>query len=173
MPQEYDNLTKGSQVPSLSGGILWADTVNKVLYLYGGESTSSAQPFSLWAYDAIYNQWNQTVSDTSDISPSSYGAGVAVNDRGVGYYYGGWMSNATIPNWAGPPIASSYLLSYDMIQNRWTNITGPDNTGRAEGVMVYIPASDGGMLVYFGGVETSSGSGNGSFTGVGGVVVFT
>jgi hypothetical protein len=30
MPQEYDNLTKPASVPSVAGGILWEDKVNKV-----------------------------------------------------------------------------------------------------------------------------------------------
>jgi hypothetical protein len=44
--------------------------------------------------------------------------------------------------------------------NTWTNLTGPDSIGRAEGVMTFIPASDGGMLVYFGGVQDPYGNGN-------------
>ena len=39
-----------------------------------------------------------------------------------------------------------------MVNNFWTNNTGPDTIGRAEGVMVTIPASKQGLLVYFGGV---------------------
>ena len=39
-----------------------------------------------------------------------------------------------------------------MINNFWTNNSGPDTIGRAEGVMVTIPASKQGLLVYFGGV---------------------
>lgn len=46
-----------------------------------------------------------------------------------------------------------------MIKNTWTNTTGPDSIGRAEGVMLYIPASDGGMLLYLGGVQDSFGNG--------------
>ena len=34
-----------------------------------------------------------------------------------------------------------------------SNTTGYDNIGRAEGAMLAIPASAGGMLVYFGGVS--------------------
>jgi hypothetical protein len=33
------------------------------------------------------------------------------------------------------------------------NSTHPDNIGRAEGQMVFLPASDNGLLVYFGGIE--------------------
>ncbi|KAK5013024.1 hypothetical protein LTR39_003853 [Cryomyces antarcticus] len=39
-----------------------------------------------------------------------------------------------------------------MIGNVFTNNSGPDTTGRAEGVMVYLPASERGLLVYFGGI---------------------
>jgi hypothetical protein len=39
-----------------------------------------------------------------------------------------------------------------MVANLWTNDTGPDFVGRAEGVMVNIPAHRQGLLVYFGGV---------------------
>jgi hypothetical protein len=30
MPQEYNNLTKPASIPSVNGGILWEDKVNKV-----------------------------------------------------------------------------------------------------------------------------------------------
>ncbi|KAJ4152149.1 hypothetical protein NW765_017658 [Fusarium oxysporum] len=40
-----------------------------------------------------------------------------------------------------------------MDSNSWTNTTEPDEVGRAEGVMVYIHAGDGGMIVYFGGIR--------------------
>jgi hypothetical protein len=54
------------------------------------------------------------------------------------------------------------MLKYDMDKQSWTNVTGPpDNTPRAEGVMVYLPNSDSGMLVHFGGVTVDNT--NGSF----------
>jgi hypothetical protein len=68
--------------------------------------------------------------------------------------YGGWLSNASVPNWSGAPLASSTLIKYDMDSRHWTNFTGPDSTPRAEGVMNYLPASDSGLLIYFGGVTT-------------------
>jgi hypothetical protein len=40
-----------------------------------------------------------------------------------------------------------------MIKNSFTNNTAIDSTGRAEGTMVYIPASGSGLLIYFGGVQ--------------------
>ncbi|KAK4956141.1 hypothetical protein LTR66_013363 [Elasticomyces elasticus] len=166
-PQEYETLTKNATVPSVQGGILWADTVNKLFYLYGGEYyLTSPEPFTLWVYDVIYNKWNATSSGgSSQIVRASFGAGVAIDDKAVGYYYGGWLSNASIPGWSGGPLATSNLLRYDMIANSWTNHSGPDTTPRAEGVMLYIPASDSGMLVYFGGVQTPYGAGNGSWSG--------
>ncbi|KAE8354609.1 hypothetical protein BDV28DRAFT_156106 [Aspergillus coremiiformis] len=157
MPTVYDNLTKPADAPDVNGGILWSDSVNKMLYLYGGEfSQGSPANLSIWTYDALYHQWSPMKPDATqkNIQRASYGAGVALQDRAAGFYYGGWLSNASVPAWGSlPPMALSGLLEYDMLQNSWTNSTGPDTVGRAEGVMVYIPSSEG-MLVYFGGVKT-------------------
>jgi hypothetical protein len=162
MPQEYKNLSKPASAPDVSGGILWPDTVNKYFYLYGGEFQTSPQNFALWQYDVIHDNWTTIQPDAtqSGIQRASYGAGLAVQDRGWGYYYGGWFSNATIPTWGSTPYALSNLLMYDMVQNTWTNSSGPDSIGRAEGVMLYIPASDGGMLVYFGGIQSETNNGS-------------
>lgn len=167
-PQEYDNLSKSSYIPSVQGGILWADIVNKLFYLFGGEYYQTpTEPFALWQYDVIYNTWNATNSDTSGVSRVSFGAGAVVDDRAIGFYYGGWLSNNSVPGWAGIPMATSNLVQYDMLTSTWYNYTGPDSNGRAEGVMLYIPASDAGMLVYFGGiVQTPSAVNNGSWVGV-------
>ncbi|KAF4313035.1 Galactose oxidase/kelch beta-propeller [Botryosphaeria dothidea] len=154
MPQLHADLNKSREVPDLSGGVLWTDEVNKVLYLYGGEYTDATpEAFTPWAYDILLNQWNRTdVSAASGIQRVSYGAGVTVNETGVGYYLGGWLNNQTVPGWGGAPMLTSNLIVYDFVNDAWTNNTGPDNTGRGEGVMVYLPASDRGLLVYFGGV---------------------
>lgn len=153
MPQLYSNLTKNSTIPSVSGGILWTDEANKVFYLYGGEFQTAPEAFELWMYDTVLNQWNLTNNVPPDVQRVSWGAGASLNDLGFGFYYGGWMNNQTIPGWSGNPLATNSLIKYDMNQNQWTNITGPDDLmGRAEGIMNYLPASDGGMLVYFGGV---------------------
>lgn len=162
MPVEYNNLTKPTNAPDVSGGILWPDTVNKLFYLYGGEFADSPADFSMWMYDALYDTWNQTSADStqSNIQRAAWGGGVALEDRAIGYYYGGWLSNASVPDWGSqPPVALSTFLQYDILDNKWTNSSGPDSVGRAEGVMVYIPASDRGMLVYFGGVQTASNNG--------------
>lgn len=153
MPMQYANLSKNSTVPDVAGGILWADEVNKVFWLYGGEFSTAPSSFQLWGYDVILNQWNLSTPSTtssSTVKRVSYGAGTTIG--GNGYYYGGYLNNLTNPLWGGPPLATSNLVIFDMDDNTLTNNTGPDNTGRAEGVMVSIPASAGGMLVYFGGV---------------------
>jgi hypothetical protein len=156
MPQLYANLTKNSSIPSVSGGTLWADNVNKRFYLFGGEyyQQPPSPQFTLWSYDAIYDRWDSFGSPAQDdIAAVSWGAGVSVSETGEGYYYGGWKSNNTVPGWKGPPLAASDLVKYDMDSNSWSTVTGPDSVGRAEGVMVFVPVGDGGMLVYFGGVQ--------------------
>ncbi|OLN85773.1 Kelch repeat-containing protein-like protein 5 [Colletotrichum chlorophyti] len=157
MPQLYANLSKNGSVPSTAGGALWADSVNKRFYLFGGEHRSEPpMPFNLYGYDIINNQWDSFGPPRTGgtFSKVSYGAGVSVDTRGEAYYYGGWLSNASVPGWGtGPPVATTGLVKYTMDQNSWANITGPDDTRRAEGSLHYIPAGDGGMLVYFGGVQ--------------------
>lgn len=152
MPELFANLSKNSSVPDVAGGILWADKVNKIFYLYGGQFSDVPEDFTLWGYDTILNQWNESAIPTTQVNRVSYGAGVAVSERAEGYYLGGYLNNKTNPAWTGPQIATSNLLVYDMIGNAWTNNTGPDAIGKAEGVMVYIPASGAGLLIYFGGV---------------------
>lgn len=50
-PVEYNNLSKPGDVPSVAYGALWADEVNKRLFLFGGELNTTAEipsAFSLW-----------------------------------------------------------------------------------------------------------------------------
>lgn len=158
MPQPYANLSKNASIPSVNGGVLWPDEVNKRLYLFGGEFYDEKPwEFSLYAYDVLNDKWDDFGSPKStDIVPLSYGAGLSLSNRGEAYYYGGWMNNSTDAQWGDSPgIPTSYMLSYNMDDNTWTNTTGPDDVGRAEGVMVYIPAGDAGLLVYFGGIRAS------------------
>lgn len=152
MPAPYANFTKNSSVPDVAGGVLWADEVNKIFYLYGGEFSGVPQSFQLWGYDTILNQWNLSTTPTTDVQRVSYGAGVAVSQRAEGYYYGGYLNNMTNPGWTGSQVTTSNLVKYDMNDNSWTNNTGPDAVGRAEGVLVFVPASASGLLIYFGGV---------------------
>ena len=167
-PTEYANLSKPSEVPSVQGGILWADTVNQIFYLYGGEynwTTSPPSQYTLWAYDAVYNNWSATpsASSSSGITGVSFGAGTVVDASALAFYYGGYQSNATVLGWNGGPIAQTGLIVYDMINNDWKNTSFFDQTPRAEGVMLNIPASDSGMLIYLGGIQQTS---NGSYVGV-------
>ncbi|KAL1842725.1 hypothetical protein VTJ49DRAFT_4363 [Mycothermus thermophilus] len=162
MPQLYANLTKNSSIPSVNGGTLWADTLNKRFYLFGGEyhQHPPSQEFTLWSYDTIYEKWDSFGSPPQDeYAAVSYGAGVAVPETGMGYYYGGWKSNNTVPGWTGPPKAVPWLVKYNMDQNTWSTDPGPDEIGRAEGVMTFIPIGDGGMLVYLGGLQDPYGNG--------------
>ncbi|KAL1581878.1 hypothetical protein WHR41_09320 [Cladosporium halotolerans] len=154
-PVQYNNLSKPDFVPSLEGGTLWPDSVNKVFYLYGGryQENERPYPFNLWKYDIITNNWSSVEGTPSEINGAYYGAGVTVQDRGWSYYLGGWLGNASVPGWTGPPRASDRMLKYDMLENSWTNNTTNGYPARAEGVLLYIPASDQGMLVYFGGLE--------------------
>lgn len=155
MPKQYANLTKNASIPDVAGGVLWQDEINKVFWLYGGEFSAAPSTFQLWGYDVILNQWNLTTPNLgsgSAINRVSYGAGVAVSESGIGYYYGGYLNNLTNPGWTAPQFATSNLLIYDMDANTISNYTGYDNIGRAEGSMVFIPASAAGMLIYFGGV---------------------
>ncbi|KAK6078523.1 Kelch repeat-containing protein-like protein 5 [Seiridium cupressi] len=163
MPQLYSNLSKNATIPSVNGGILWADGVNKKFYLFGGEYYQTPpSELALYSYDTLNNYWTTFDDTPSSISSVSYGAGISVSEIGEAFYYGGWMSDASNPEWTGTQTATTGLIHYVMDENRWNNITGPDDVGRAEGAMVYLPASDGGLLVYFGGIQDP---GNGSITG--------
>lgn len=162
MPQLFSNLSKNATIPSVDGGVLWADTVNKYLFLYGGESNvTPPTQISLYSYDTLNNYWT-AIDVPQTLASTAYGAGVSVSDIGQAYYYGGWQSNASSPGWTGVTTASTGLINYDMDGQRMDNMTGPDDMGRAEGSMVYLPVSDGGMLIYFGG---SLDARNGSIVG--------
>jgi hypothetical protein len=162
MPPLHADLSKNATIPNVSGGVLWGDSVNKRLYLYGGATVGSQPaPFNLYSYDIIYDEWvsHGAPQGAAAINAVSFGAGVSIPERGEAYYYGGWMSNFSIPGWSTTPLATSRLLKYEMDKNLWANLTGPDDTPRAEGSMVYLPLGDGGMLVYFGGVQDLYGNG--------------
>ncbi|KAI1502280.1 hypothetical protein F5X99DRAFT_417994 [Biscogniauxia marginata] len=163
MPQLSANLSKNASIPSVNGGALWADDVNKKFYLFGGEYyQQSPNDFVLYAYDVLEDYWEIVGDAPEDIYAVSYGASVSISSTGEAYYYGGWISSDSQPGWTGDRTATNGLVKYTMDDMIWSNNTGPDSIGRAEGAMVYIPASDGGMLVYFGGVQDQ---GNGSIVG--------
>jgi hypothetical protein len=156
-PAQHSNLSKPASVPSLSGGILWADEVNKCFYQFGGayQDGDSPKDFGMWTYDVVLNQWNTTsyVSSDKNLLRPAFGAGTQVDSRGLGFYYGGWLSNRTTPGWRGPPMALSSIVQFNFTTGNIRNNTHPDGIGRAEGQMVYLPVSDNGLLLYFGGIE--------------------
>lgn len=165
MPQLYANLSKNATVPTVNGGILWDDAVNKKFYLFGGEYYQvPPNELVLYSYDILNNYWEilSVGSPSQNIQAVSYGAGVSIPERGEAYYYGGWLSNNSVPGWTGPRAATGGLIKWTMDSNQWSNNTGPDSVKRAEGVMVYLPISDAGMLIYFGGVQDL---GNGTMVG--------
>ncbi|CAH0017206.1 unnamed protein product [Clonostachys rhizophaga] len=155
MPPPHTGLSKNASIPNVNGGVFWPDTVNKRIYLFGGEQNEGKpEDFRLYSYDVLNDHWDSFGYPKSDnIMSLSYGAGVSVPNRGQAYYYGGYMNSKTAPDWEGSQVATSSLLIYDMDKNSWSNTTGLDDFRRAEGVMVYIPAGDGGFLVYFGGIR--------------------
>ncbi|TVY55236.1 Kelch repeat-containing protein [Lachnellula cervina] len=154
VPQLHANLSKNSSIPDVSGAVLWPDAVNKRFYLFGGDNyQDSPSVANLYSYDILYDKWDSFGTPSQGIQSVSWGAGVGISDIGQGYILGGWLSNYSVPGWNGAPFATNSLLSYDMDKQAWSNNTGPsDNAARAEGVMVYVPASDSGMLIQFGGV---------------------
>lgn len=162
MPQLYANLTKNDTIPNVNGGYLWADNTNKMFYLFGGEYNNETPPdsFELYGYDVLNDNWISRGAPDVSINAVSYGAGVSVSERGEGYYFGGWLSNNSVADWSGPPLATTGLVKYDLVANTWTNNTGPDGIRRAEGALVYIPAGDGGMLLYLGGIIDLYGNGS-------------
>ncbi len=156
MPQLYANLSINDTIPDVSGGVLWSDAVNKRTFLYGGQYHDiDPDPPNLLSYDILYNKWDSFGPPGQGIQSVAYGAGVGISELGLGFVLGGWLNNETVPGWSGGRQATSTLIKYDMNTGIWTNSTGPDKTPRAEGVLLYVPAGDSGLLVYFGGVTTS------------------
>ena len=136
--------------------MLWPDQVNKNFYLFGGSYNGSRIPDynDLWSYDTIYNNWTKVTPDGTqlDISWPSLGAS-DVTDEGVAYHYGGYVGNDSAAGWTGRTVMQNSLVKYDMNTNKWDSRVYEDRTPRAEGNLHYIPASQRGMLVHFGGLE--------------------
>lgn len=142
-------------IPTVAGGVLWGDDINKKFVVYGGESTQGLpEPFHLFSYDVLQNSWADLGAPTTQVPPniSAYGAGVGLSKIGQGYHYGGWISNKTMRGWIGPPTMSSNFYRYDYEANKLNPVNPPDKLGRAEGGITWIPAGDNGLLVYLGGM---------------------
>ena len=111
----------------------------------------------MYTYDVLLNQWNKTGSKPAGVSSTqrvAYGAGTHIEGLGLGFYLGGWRSSQTDINWTGPAVATADLVRFEYNTGFLSNTSGPgDNVGRAEGQMVYLPVSDNGLIVYFGGIE--------------------
>ena len=162
-------------VPLVSNGVLWPDNVNKLFYLFGGEhndyedlrSKNSGGRFTLWYFDTIYNTWNMSSYHSSQQSVKwpVLGAG-AVSEAGTAYHYGGYLTNLSDFGRQGPPVMQSALISYDMNKRAWINDTGGNPTPRAEGSLHYLPTSDAGLLVYFGGLEGNSSTGGATYVSI-------
>ena len=72
-PQQFI-LAKNETVPSVVGGVLWADEVNKIVYQYGGEyGDQKPEDFRLWYYDVVYKTWNISSVSTIDVRRASWG----------------------------------------------------------------------------------------------------
>ena len=155
MPQLNANLNKNGSIRSVSGGQLWGDAVNKRFYQFGGDYYNIAPDATeLLSYDILYDKWDSFGPPQNAIQSVAWGGGVGISSLGHAYILGGWLSNNSVPGWNGGPVATSTLLQYKYDTGRWSNMTGPDIIPRAEGVMVYLPASSSGILVYFGGLKT-------------------
>jgi hypothetical protein len=163
-PKLNISLTKDPNVvPTVAGGVLWGDNINKKYYVYGGDLTQgSPGPFHLWCYDVLYDKWNDLGTLNISTSPkiSSYGAGVGVSQTGQGYYYGGWISNTSMYGWTQSPTMSSSFYTYGYDNSKFQVLSAPsDNYPRAEGIMVWIPVGDsGGLIVYLGGIVSPYGN---------------
>ncbi|KAF3919077.1 hypothetical protein ABW21_db0204013 [Orbilia brochopaga] len=162
--------SKPSNVPHVSQGALWSDTVNKKLYLYGGQTTYDGEespPANIWMYDAFSDEW-EVMNDTSG---KGYpvrlyrGASAVADNLGLAYYMGGWVDDGLERGSERNTSIVAGLLIYDMVQNTWRNESIPNNEARAEGSMVYVPIGESGSLVYFGGVRSPDGT-YGSLVGV-------
>ncbi|KAK2045544.1 hypothetical protein LZ31DRAFT_593837 [Colletotrichum somersetense] len=132
MPPLYANLFKNGSIPNVAGGALWSHSVNKRLYLFGGEHNlcEPQLPFNLYNYDILSNQWDF-------FGPSRTGATISK------------LSNNFV--WGtGPTVATTGLVKYTMDINSFANNTGPDGIRCAGDSLQYIPADDSGMLIYFG-----------------------
>jgi hypothetical protein len=93
------------------------------------------------------------ISTQRDWQRPAFGAGTQVESRGLGFYYGGWLSNRTTPGWQGPPMALNSIVQFDFTTGVMKNFTRPDKIGRAEGQIVFLPISDSSVLIYFSRIE--------------------
>ncbi|KAH7400836.1 hypothetical protein DE146DRAFT_781627 [Phaeosphaeria sp. MPI-PUGE-AT-0046c] len=153
LPSIHYAPSKQHQVPAVSGGTLWADEINSRFYAFGGYHSDGAPPaFKTWTYDTSQNKWEtvDTLGDTA--SYVAHGMSAIAPDSGRAFYLGGYHDSTTDVGWTASKRYTTNLVEFDMVSRQYTNRSGPDNYGRGEGLMVFVPASNTGLLIYFGGV---------------------
>lgn len=100
--------------------------------------------------------------DSNFISGVTNGAGANAPSEKLGFYFGGYYNqNGTKYDYFNPPTdEANFLIKVDMseVTNADWSVMTPQNTSacpwRAEGGLVWIPASTQGLLIAVGGVET-------------------
>lgn len=154
MPAPKEELTKPNTIPTLASGSLWSDEVNRKIYAFGGFfPDNQPSPFETWMFDDAKGNWSHVSTTGDSMAYLARGMGAVAPEAGVAYYLGGYQDNGTLSGWHGPRIYSPDLVSFNMVTRQYLNSSGPDTAGRGEGVMVFLPASTGGLLVYFGGLR--------------------
>ncbi|KAK6514370.1 hypothetical protein TWF506_008766 [Arthrobotrys conoides] len=158
-------LQKPNGPPAVALGYLWHDYSS--LYLYGGQYSDTPpvqpDPFKLWKYSIKDSTWSTPSTTTSSsttqqkIERAAEGAGVTIPDKNNprGYYFGGHLDGYTTNGWSQstPRLYLTSMIEYDMSKSTWTNHTedGASFPERADGVVVYIPWGERGILLALGG----------------------
>ena len=86
MPNMVVAPPKNTSAPSVSGGTLWADTINNVFYTFGGLFwQTDVPPFSTWMYNDSNQVWSEIYTRGDTMSYVAFGMGTAAPDSGMGY----------------------------------------------------------------------------------------
>ncbi|PSN58874.1 hypothetical protein BS50DRAFT_475119, partial [Corynespora cassiicola Philippines] len=145
--------------PNVAGGSLWADEINNIFYAFGGYFTSETpKPFETWAFDGNQRTWSNIITQGESMAYAAHGMSAVSPDTGISYYLGGYQDALTTAEWSGPRRYISRMTTFNMVTREYSTLSGPDLSGRGEGSMHFIPASNAGMLIYYGGVEQYPGS---------------
>jgi hypothetical protein len=156
MPAMHYAPSKDATVPSTAGGALWADEINSRFYAFGGYHVTGDPPsFLTWSYDTSRDMWEKVTTTGDATTYVAHGMSAIAPDAGKGFYLGGYHDNTTNRGWTATRRYTPNLVEFDLVGRRYTNHSGPDSDGRGEGLMVFIPASNSGLLIHFGGVLQS------------------
>jgi hypothetical protein len=157
MPRMQYAPSKKVQVPLVSGGALWADEINSRFYAFGGYHVDGTPPaFQTWSYDTSHNTWESVNTSGDLVTYVAHGMSAIAPDAGTAFYLGGYHDSMTNQGWTAPKSYTPNLVEFDLVNRRYTNHSGPNSDGRGEGLMVFVPASNIGLLIYFGGVVQSA-----------------